>query len=114
MNPKYQTLASLDHFWEIKTRQTQIGLLEHSKFPFDINSLTFHYQILINRVNFIFNGYMPPKYATRGHFSVKSDVFSYDVIVLEIISGKKNMEISNSDNFNNLPGHVSILILLCC
>ncbi|KAL2985156.1 hypothetical protein AAZX31_12G134300 [Glycine max] len=45
------------------------------------------------------------RYATRGHFSVKSDVFSYGVIVLDIISGKKNMEISNSDNFNNLLGH---------
>ncbi|KAG4986193.1 hypothetical protein JHK86_033884 [Glycine max] len=52
---------------------------------------------------------MPPKYATRGHFSVKSDVFSYGVIVLDIISGKKNMEISNSDNFNNLLGHVQNL-----
>ncbi|XP_028195299.1 G-type lectin S-receptor-like serine/threonine-protein kinase At4g27290 [Glycine soja] len=50
-------------------------------------------------------GYMPPEYAARGHFSVKSDVFSYGVIVLEIISGKKNREFSNSDNFNNLPGH---------
>ncbi|KAL2327791.1 hypothetical protein Fmac_021218 [Flemingia macrophylla] len=29
-------------------------------------------------------GYMPPEYITRGHFSVKSDVFSYGVIVLEI------------------------------
>ncbi|RZB75850.1 G-type lectin S-receptor-like serine/threonine-protein kinase SD1-1 [Glycine soja] len=49
-------------------------------------------------------GYMPPEYAARGH-SVKSDVFSYGVIVLEIISGKKNREFSNSDNFNNLSGH---------
>ncbi|XP_057750076.1 G-type lectin S-receptor-like serine/threonine-protein kinase At4g27290 isoform X2 [Arachis stenosperma] len=29
-------------------------------------------------------GYMPPEYAVRGHFSTKSDVFSYGVIVLEI------------------------------
>ncbi|KAJ1376484.1 Serine-threonine/tyrosine-protein kinase, catalytic domain [Sesbania bispinosa] len=35
-------------------------------------------------------GYMSPEYAMHGHFSVKSDVFSFGVMVLEIISGKKN------------------------
>ncbi|XP_047156850.1 G-type lectin S-receptor-like serine/threonine-protein kinase At4g27290 isoform X1 [Vigna umbellata] len=50
-------------------------------------------------------GYMPPEYAARGHFSVKSDVFSYGVIVLEIVSGKKNREFSDPENNNNLLGH---------
>ncbi|XP_047147537.1 cysteine-rich receptor-like protein kinase 10 [Vigna umbellata] len=35
-------------------------------------------------------GYMAPEYAMEGLFSVKSDVFSYGVLVLEIICGKKN------------------------
>ncbi|KAL9456256.1 hypothetical protein AB3S75_005473 [Citrus x aurantiifolia] len=35
-------------------------------------------------------GYMAPEYAMEGLFSVKSDVFSFGVIVLEIISGKRN------------------------
>ncbi|KAD7478990.1 hypothetical protein E3N88_02126 [Mikania micrantha] len=35
-------------------------------------------------------GYMAPEYALNGSFSVKSDVFSFGVVVLEIISGKKN------------------------
>ncbi|XP_062014792.1 uncharacterized protein LOC133731435 [Rosa rugosa] len=35
-------------------------------------------------------GYMAPEYAMEGLFSVKSDVFSFGVIMLEIISGKKN------------------------
>ncbi|XP_077243380.1 G-type lectin S-receptor-like serine/threonine-protein kinase At4g27290 isoform X2 [Tasmannia lanceolata] len=35
-------------------------------------------------------GYMSPEYAMNGLFSVKSDVFSFGVILLEIISGKKN------------------------
>ncbi|XP_040951802.1 cysteine-rich receptor-like protein kinase 10 isoform X2 [Gossypium hirsutum] len=35
-------------------------------------------------------GYMAPEYAMEGLFSVKSDVFSFGVLLLEIISGKRN------------------------
>ncbi|KAF3971863.1 hypothetical protein CMV_004579 [Castanea mollissima] len=35
-------------------------------------------------------GYMSPEYAMQGRFSVKSDVFSFGVLILEIISGKKS------------------------
>ncbi|KAJ1423780.1 Serine-threonine/tyrosine-protein kinase, catalytic domain [Sesbania bispinosa] len=34
-------------------------------------------------------GYMSPEYAMHGEFSVKTDVYSFGVLVLEIISGKK-------------------------
>ncbi|XP_028110327.1 G-type lectin S-receptor-like serine/threonine-protein kinase B120 [Camellia sinensis] len=37
-------------------------------------------------------GYMTPKYAMEGLFSVKSDVFSFGVILLKILNGKKNSE----------------------
>ncbi|AES98412.2 cysteine-rich receptor-kinase-like protein [Medicago truncatula] len=37
-------------------------------------------------------GYMAPEYVMHGEFSVKSDVFSFGVLVLEIISGLKNSE----------------------
>ncbi|KAL4639388.1 hypothetical protein ACB092_03G213900 [Castanea dentata] len=35
-------------------------------------------------------GYMSPEYALDGIFSIKSDIFSFGVVLLEIISGKKN------------------------
>ncbi|XP_016488996.1 G-type lectin S-receptor-like serine/threonine-protein kinase At1g11330 [Nicotiana tabacum] len=35
-------------------------------------------------------GYMAPEYAMEGRFSEKSDVFSFGVLVLEIISGRKS------------------------
>ncbi|KAK7328008.1 hypothetical protein VNO77_22102 [Canavalia gladiata] len=49
-------------------------------------------------------GYMSPEYAMGGYFSVKSDVFSFGVLVLEIISGKKNRGFYSSDDIN-LLGH---------
>ncbi|KAJ0982947.1 hypothetical protein J5N97_011202 [Dioscorea zingiberensis] len=42
-------------------------------------------------------GYMAPEYAMDGVYSVKSDVFSYGVLVLEIISGQRNKGVYISD-----------------
>ncbi|XP_050218669.1 G-type lectin S-receptor-like serine/threonine-protein kinase At4g27290 [Mercurialis annua] len=50
-------------------------------------------------------GYMAPEYAIDGLFSVKSDVFSFGVLVLEIISGKKNRGFTHPDHQLNLLGH---------
>ncbi|KAI3962707.1 hypothetical protein MKW92_012921 [Papaver armeniacum] len=54
-------------------------------------------------------GYMPPEYAIDGHFSVKSDVFSFGVLVLEIVSGKKNRGFYHDNHHHNLLGHAWIL-----
>ncbi|CAL9104086.1 unnamed protein product, partial [Musa textilis] len=48
---------------------------------------------------------MSPEYAMDGIFSVKSDVFSFGVLVLEIISGKKNRGIYDSSRTLNLLGY---------
>ncbi|XP_038981787.1 receptor-like serine/threonine-protein kinase SD1-8 [Phoenix dactylifera] len=50
-------------------------------------------------------GYMSPEYAMDGIFSVKSDVFSFGVLVLEIISSKKNRGVYLSNRHINLLGH---------
>ncbi|KAI4342937.1 hypothetical protein MLD38_027499 [Melastoma candidum] len=50
-------------------------------------------------------GYMSPEYALRGHFSVKSDVFSFGVLLLEIVNGHKNWGFYHPDHEFNLVGH---------
>lgn len=55
------------------------------------------------------SGYMSPEYAIDGIFSVKSDVFSFGVIVLEIVSGKRNRDFQHLEHSFNLIGHVSLL-----
>ncbi|KAK1559360.1 hypothetical protein Q3G72_013622 [Acer saccharum] len=54
-------------------------------------------------------GYMSPEYATDGNFSMKSDVFSFGVILLEIVSGKKNRGFRHPDHHLNLLGHAWVL-----
>ncbi|XP_076959382.1 cysteine-rich receptor-like protein kinase 19 [Bidens hawaiensis] len=48
-------------------------------------------------------GYMSPEYAVHGHFSVKSDVFAFGVVVLEIITGKKSTSFLHQDDLDDLP-----------
>ncbi|KAK9706589.1 hypothetical protein RND81_07G137400 [Saponaria officinalis] len=50
-------------------------------------------------------GYMAPEYAMDGLFSIKSDVFSFGVLVLEIITGTKNRGFYNADQELNLLGY---------
>ncbi|XP_064967693.1 cysteine-rich receptor-like protein kinase 43 isoform X2 [Musa acuminata AAA Group] len=40
------------------------------------------------------NGYMAPEYVMHGSLSTKADVFSFGVLVLELISGRKNSAFS--------------------
>lgn len=54
-------------------------------------------------------GYMAPEYAIDGKFSVKSDVFSLGVLLLEIISGKKNRGFVHPDHHHNLLGHAWLM-----
>ncbi|XP_042383203.1 G-type lectin S-receptor-like serine/threonine-protein kinase RKS1 isoform X1 [Zingiber officinale] len=51
-------------------------------------------------------GYMSPEYATHGLFSVKSDVYSYGVLVLEILIGRKNIGYRGSEHPIELVTHV--------
>ncbi|KAF8040356.1 hypothetical protein BT93_B2552 [Corymbia citriodora subsp. variegata] len=50
-------------------------------------------------------GYMSPEYALDGFFSIKSDVFSFGVVVLEIVSGKRNTGFYQSDGTMSLLTH---------
>ena len=36
-------------------------------------------------------GYLAPEYATRGQVSDKVNVFSFEVLALEVVSGRKNL-----------------------
>ncbi|XP_031276356.1 G-type lectin S-receptor-like serine/threonine-protein kinase SD1-1 isoform X2 [Pistacia vera] len=54
-------------------------------------------------------GYMSPEYATEGTFSLKSDVFSFGVLLLEIISGRRNRGFRHQDHHHNLLGHAWLL-----
>ncbi|EHA8591945.1 putative Receptor-like serine/threonine-protein kinase SD1-7 [Cocos nucifera] len=50
------------------------------------------------------SGYMSPEYAAEGLFSIKSDVFSFGVLLLEIVTGKRNAGFHQHGNSINLLG----------
>ena len=46
---------------------------------------------------FFNSGYMALKYAMEGLFSIKSDVYCFEILMLEIVSGKKNRGFNHPD-----------------
>ncbi|XP_021615599.1 G-type lectin S-receptor-like serine/threonine-protein kinase CES101 [Manihot esculenta] len=50
-------------------------------------------------------GYMSPEYIMEGIFSTKSDVYSFGVLVLEIVSGRKILNVYHQDRPLNLVGY---------
>ncbi|CAL4954185.1 unnamed protein product [Urochloa decumbens] len=54
-------------------------------------------------------GYMSPEYAMDGLISIKSDVFSFGVLVLEIITGKRNRGSYEPELDVNLLGYAWML-----
>ena len=57
-----------------------------------------------------FSDYMSPEYAMDGQFSEKSDVFSFGVMLLEIINGRRNTSFYHDEQSMSLLGHVVIHI----
>lgn len=61
---------------------------------------------------FFYSGYMAPEYALFGNVSPKIDVFSFGVLVLEIITGRRNNSSSDeSDKSVNLLTDVSSILI---
>ncbi|KAG6651683.1 hypothetical protein CIPAW_06G129700 [Carya illinoinensis] len=57
-------------------------------------------------------GYMSPEYAVECLYSIKSDMFSFGVLLLEIVSGKKNTGFYNHGSHNLLRYVCSFYTLL--
>jgi hypothetical protein len=55
---------------------------------------------------------MSSEYAMHGHYSEKSDVFSFGVIIIEIISAKRNALSIGSPVFDDVLSYVSMLNLI--
>ncbi|XP_057978455.1 receptor-like serine/threonine-protein kinase ALE2 isoform X7 [Malania oleifera] len=55
-------------------------------------------------------GYLAPEYAMTGHLLVKSDVYSYGVVLLELLTGRKPVDLSQPPGQENLVGWARSLL----
>ncbi|EOY28486.1 S-locus-specific glycoprotein S6 [Theobroma cacao] len=102
---EYMPNKSLDTFLFDPTRKTQLVWAKRFSIIQDMNpkisdfglARTFQKtQELANTRRVVGTlGYMSPEYVIGGRFSEKSDVFSFGVLLLEIVSGKKNSGFQN-------------------
>ncbi|PWA44659.1 S-receptor kinase-like protein 1 [Artemisia annua] len=61
-------------------------------------------QAMTNRVVGTY-GYMAPEYAIEGTFSIKYDIYSFGVLILEIVSGRRNSSFNHLGRTFNLLGY---------
>ena len=54
---------------------------------------------------------MAPEYVMHGHLSVKADVFSFGVLILELVNGQRYSSYNVSHDAQNLLEWVSSLFL---
>jgi len=54
----------------------------------------------------VYRGYCSPEYALYGHVSTTLDVYSFGIFVLEIVSGRKNIDLQKPSEEIYLPNLV--------
>ena len=52
---------------------------------------------------------MAPEYIAHGQLTEKVDVYSFGVLILEVVTGKPNRAIHTSENIHNLVSLVSVI-----
>jgi len=52
------------------------------------------------------SGYMAPEYVVHGHLTEKADVYSFGVLVIEIVTGKRCCESTGSHSGHSLLAEV--------
>ncbi|KAK9937442.1 hypothetical protein M0R45_014234 [Rubus argutus] len=112
---EYMSNKSLDHFLFDSTRAMLLDwnkrftniLLDDNMIPkisdFGMARIFTHNELEANTKRVVGTyGYMSPEYAMEGIFSIKSDIYSFGVIMLEIISGRINHSFYIEDHTLNI------------
>ena len=74
-----------------------------------ISIILFVFSLIILSKLLFYSGYMAPEYIVDGQYSVKSDVFSFGILLIEIISGKRNKRFYHEDSNLNQIARVSMI-----
>ena len=61
-----------------------------------------------------FRGYTAPEYAVHGHLSEKVDTYSFGVVILEMISGRRSSDMYVEAETGYLLEEVNQLLSLSC
>ena len=60
---------------------------------------------------FLDSGYLAPEYASRGQLTRKADVYSFGVLLMEIVSGRSNKNTRSPTEYQYLLERISYFFL---
>lgn len=66
-----------------------------------------YFQILISIFYWFLRGYMAPEYIAKGRLTEKFDVYSFGILVIEIVTGIENNKHQSEDAYETLIAHVT-------
>ncbi|GJN26165.1 hypothetical protein PR202_gb14075 [Eleusine coracana subsp. coracana] len=106
-------LGKLDDGRKVAVKQLSVGKSGQgeSEFFVEVNMITsIQHKNLVRLVGKTIlcirsRGYTAPEYAIRGELTVKADTYSFGVLVLELISSRKNTDLSLPNEMQYLPEH---------
>lgn len=77
-------------FFHDLDKRRDMKLIDHNCSPLVLLWSLVHFHLLMSSFSLSFRGYLAPEYAVNGRLTRKADIYSFGVLLVEIVCGRNN------------------------